>query len=170
MLLGLPPPRALRFSHAFASKRRAPNASDRWRSARDHGKAKKIERRSPFFSFPPSFAHKFSSSERRLGTRQFLGAEYYVFPRAFEENRNNKRTEIERFYWFIELTQAPVAFGWLNERWGKKTSSPSTFQKSIDTSLWRHIATRLTNQKMSSPYRRENEEAMFWSFNSLADI
>ena len=30
-----------------------------------------------------------------------------------EQNRNNKRTKIERFYWFIERIQTPVAFGWL---------------------------------------------------------
>ena len=30
-----------------------------------------------------------------------------------EQNRNNKRTEIERFDWFIERTQTRVAFGWL---------------------------------------------------------
>ena len=30
-----------------------------------------------------------------------------------EHNRNNKRTEIERFDWFIERIQTRVAFGWL---------------------------------------------------------
>ena len=30
-----------------------------------------------------------------------------------EQNRNNKRTKIERFYWFIERIQTPVTFGWL---------------------------------------------------------
>ena len=60
-----------------------------------------------------------------------------------EENRNNKRTEIERFDWFIERTQTRVAFGWLSKRSGEKTSSPRTFYKSIDTSLWRHAAIRL---------------------------
>ena len=37
-----------------------------------------------------------------------------------EQNRNNKRTKIERFYWFIERIQTPVAFGWLCERSGGK--------------------------------------------------
>ena len=37
-----------------------------------------------------------------------------------EENRNNKRTEIERFDWFIERIQTLVAFGWLSECSGEK--------------------------------------------------
>ena len=28
-----------------------------------------------------------------------------------EQNRNNKQTEIERFDWFMERKQTPVAFG-----------------------------------------------------------
>ena len=36
------------------------------------------------------------------------------------QNRNNKRTAIERFDWFIERIQTCVAFVWLNERSGKK--------------------------------------------------
>ena len=37
-----------------------------------------------------------------------------------EQNRNNKRTEIERFDWFIERIQTRVAFGWLSERSDEK--------------------------------------------------
>ena len=37
-----------------------------------------------------------------------------------EQNRNNKRTEIERFDWFIERIQTCVVFGWLSERSGEK--------------------------------------------------
>ena len=44
-----------------------------------------------------------------------------------EQNRNNKRTEIERFDWFIERIQTRAAFGWLSERWGEKTSCPKNF-------------------------------------------
>ena len=44
-----------------------------------------------------------------------------------EQNRNNKRTEIERFDWFIERIQMRVAFGWLSERSGEETSCPRTF-------------------------------------------
>ena len=43
-----------------------------------------------------------------------------------EQNRNNKRMEIERFDWFIERIQTRVAFGWLSERSRKKTSCPRT--------------------------------------------
>ena len=46
-----------------------------------------------------------------------------------EQKRNIKRTEIERFDWFIERIQTRVAFGWLSER-------PRTSQKSNDTSLF----------------------------------
>ena len=90
-----------------------------------------------------------------------------------EQNRNNKQTEIERFDWFIERIQTRVAFGWLSERSGEKTSCPRTFYKSSDTLLWCHTATRLANQTTPSPYKgflwRENEESMFWSFHPFAD-
>ena len=46
-----------------------------------------------------------------------------------EQNRNNKRTEIERFDWFIERIQTRVAFGWLSERSGEKTVHPKNFQE-----------------------------------------
>ena len=49
--------------------------------------------------------------------------------------QKNKRTEIERFDWFFERIQTRVAFGWLSQRSGEKTSCPRTFEKSIDTSL-----------------------------------
>ena len=41
-----------------------------------------------------------------------------------KQNRNNKRTEIERFDWLIERIQTRVAFGWLNERWAEKNVMP----------------------------------------------
>ena len=44
-----------------------------------------------------------------------------------EQNINNKRKEIERFDWFIERLQTRVAFGWLSERSGEKTSFPITY-------------------------------------------
>ena len=44
-----------------------------------------------------------------------------------EQNRNNKRTEIEGFDWFIERIQTHVAFAWLSERSGEKASCPRTF-------------------------------------------
>ena len=33
-----------------------------------------------------------------------------------EQSRNNKRTEIRRFDWFIERIQTGVAVGWLRVR------------------------------------------------------
>ena len=44
-----------------------------------------------------------------------------------KQNRNNKQTENERFDWFIEWIQTRMAFGWLSERPGEKTSCPRTF-------------------------------------------
>ena len=44
-----------------------------------------------------------------------------------KQNRNNKRTEIEPFDWFIEQIQTRVDFDWLSERSGEKTSCPRTF-------------------------------------------
>ena len=44
-----------------------------------------------------------------------------------EQNRNNKRTGIERIDWFVERIQTRVAFDWLSERSGEKTSRPRTF-------------------------------------------
>ena len=44
-----------------------------------------------------------------------------------EQNRNNKRTEIELFDWFIERIQTLVAFGWLSEHSGENISCPKTF-------------------------------------------
>ena len=41
--------------------------------------------------------------------------------------RNNKRKEIDRFDWFVERIQTRVAFRWLSERSGIKTSCPKNF-------------------------------------------
>ena len=44
-----------------------------------------------------------------------------------EHNRKNKRTEIERFDWFIERIQKRAwLFGYISERSGEKTSCPRT--------------------------------------------
>ena len=40
-----------------------------------------------------------------------------------EQNRNNKRPEIELFDWFIERIQSRLAFGWLSERTGAREVS-----------------------------------------------
>ena len=44
-----------------------------------------------------------------------------------EPNRNNKRTEIERFDWFSERIHTHLAFGWLSERSAEKPSCPKNF-------------------------------------------
>ena len=43
------------------------------------------------------------------------------------QNRNNKRTETERFDWFIERFQTRVAFGQLSERLGEENFMPGNF-------------------------------------------
>ena len=48
-----------------------------------------------------------------------------------EQNRNNKRTEIEQFDWFMERIQTRVAFGWLSERSGEKRHGQSNKAFSI---------------------------------------
>ena len=46
-----------------------------------------------------------------------------------EQYRENKRTEITRFDWFVERGQnmRGLAFGWLSERLAEKTSCPKNF-------------------------------------------
>ena len=44
-----------------------------------------------------------------------------------EQNRNNNRKEIERFDWFIDRIQTRVAFDWLSELSGEKSSCLRTF-------------------------------------------
>ena len=86
----------------------------------------------------PSTQNRFSPYERGLFNR-FNRSRCRRSPRILEQfsydfemktrkqNRNNKRTELGRFDWFIERMQTRVAFGWLSERSGEKTSSPRTF-------------------------------------------
>ena len=40
--------------------------------------------------------------------------------------KQKQQTEIKRFDWFIERIQTRLAFGWLSERSGEKTSCPRT--------------------------------------------
>ena len=67
-----------------------------------------------------------------------------------EQNRKNKRTEIERFDWFIEWIQKKVAFGWLIKHSGKKNFMPENLLR-FDVIL-QPTATRLANRPMPSPY------------------
>ena len=52
---------------------------------------------------------------------------YDLETKTRQQNRNNKRAEIGQFDWFIERIQTRLAFGWLGERSGEKTSRPRTF-------------------------------------------
>ena len=59
----------------------------------------------------------------------FLNVERFSYDletKTRKQNINNKRTERERFDWFIERIQTRVAFDWLSERSGQKTSCPRT--------------------------------------------
>ena len=60
----------------------------------------------------------------------FLNMERFSYDletKTRKQNRNNKRTKRERFDWFIEQIQTRVAFDWLSEHSGEKTSCPRTF-------------------------------------------
>ena len=52
---------------------------------------------------------------------------YDLEMKTHEQNRNNKRTEMEWFDWFIERIQTRVAFPWLSERSAEKNSCPKNF-------------------------------------------
>ena len=53
--------------------------------------------------------------------------ERFSYDLEMKTREQNKGTEIERFDWFIERIQTRLAFGWLSERSGEKTSCPRTF-------------------------------------------
>ena len=55
---------------------------------------------------------------------------YDLEMKTSEQNRNNKRKEIEQLDWFIERLQMRVAFSWLSERSGKKNFMPKNFLES----------------------------------------
>ena len=61
-----------------------------------------------------------------------------------EQNRNNKRTEIERFDWFIERIQPCVAFGWVKKLHARELSRNQPILRFV------HTTTRLPNRTMPS--------------------
>ena len=90
-----------------------------------------------------------------------------------KRNRNNKRTEIERFDWFIERIQTRVAFK-ANARVKKLHACKLSRNQSIirfDVILQHDWP--IDNRTMPSSFKgflwRENEESMFRSFHPLAD-
>ena len=86
-----------------------------------------------------------------------------------EQNRNNKRTEIERFDWCIERIQTRLAFHWLSERSGKQTSCPKNFLEIALTSYCKTIGQSNNAFSILGFLWRENKESMFFSFHPLAD-
>ena len=86
-----------------------------------------------------------------------------------EQKRNNKRTEIQQFDWFIERIQTHLAFGWLSERSAEKTSCPKNFLEIVLTSYCNRIGQSNNAFSILGFSWRENEESMFGSFHPLAD-
>ena len=105
-----------------------------------------------------------------LGVVQLLERfSYDLEMKTREQNRNNKRTEIERFDWFIERRQTHLGFGWLSERSGKQTSCPKNFLEIALTSYCNTIGQSNNAFSILGFLWRENEESMFCSFHPLAD-
>ena len=52
----------------------------------------------------------FRSNPTTLYLSQIERLSYDLETKTREQNRNNKRTEIEQFGWFVERTQTRVAF------------------------------------------------------------
>ena len=52
-----------------------------------------------------------------------------------EQDRNNKRTKIERFDWFVERIQTRLAFRWLSERSDEKTSPSGKTNPAVSFSV-----------------------------------
>ena len=77
-----------------------------------------------------------------------------------KQNRNNKRTEIERFDWFIKQIQTRVAFGWLSERPGEKNFPEINRYFSL-TSYCNTIGQSNSAFSMLGFSLGVNEEAMF---------
>ena len=64
----------------------------------------------------------FTSTDSGLHTKWFS---YDLKMKICKHNKTNKRTEIKQFDWFIERIQMRVAFAWLSECSGEKTSCVS---------------------------------------------
>ena len=105
----------------------------------------------------------------RMFDRLKILTRYYVLTR--EQNRNSKRTEIERFDWFIERIQTRVAFGWLSERLGETTSCPELSRNLLILRFDFILQHNWPIEQCLLHIRvwRENEESMFSSLNPLAD-
>ena len=75
-----------------------------------------------FFFFSPKTPQR-SGIRIRIRLLDGFTSERFLYDlemKTPEQNRNNERTKIERFDWFIELIQTRMAFGWLREGSGDK--------------------------------------------------
>ena len=90
-----------------------------------------------------------------------------------EQNKHNKRMEIERFDWCIEQIQMCLAFGWLRKPSGEKNFKPENFLEINHyfalTSYCSMIGQSNNVFSILGFLWREKEEAMFWSLHPLAD-
>ena len=89
--------------------------------------------------------------------------------KTLEQNRNNKRTEIERFDWFIERIQTQLAFGWLSERSAKKTSCPKNFLEIALTSYCNTIGQSNNAFSILGFSLAGKRRVLVFSFQPLAD-
>ena len=124
-----------------------------------------------------TYAH-FSKIRRNYGSHFYFNLNTLVQIERFsydlemktrEQNRNNKRTEIERFDWCMKRIQTHLGFGWLSERSGKQTSCPKNFLEISLTSYCNTMGQSNNAFSILGFLWRENEEAMFSSFHPLAD-
>ena len=90
-----------------------------------------------------------------------------------EQRRKNKRTEIERFDWFIERIQTRVVFGWLSERSGKKLHAQELSRNKpilrLDVILQHDWPIEQCLLHIRVFFGWKNEESMFSSVHPLAD-
>ena len=86
-----------------------------------------------------------------------------------EQNRNNKRTEIERFDWFIERMQTHLAFGWLSQRSAEETSCPKNFLEIALTSYCNTIGQSNNAFSILGFSLAGKRRVLVFSFQPLAD-
>ena len=85
--------------------------------------------------------------------------------KTLERNRNNKRTELTRFDWFIEGIVKRVDLGWLSGRSGEKLHAR-------ELEINRYFALTSCCNKIgqsNNAFSILGFSSMFWSFHPLAD-
>ena len=96
----------------------------------------------------------------------------FVWPWNGNARKNrNKRTETERFDWFIERIQTRVAFGWRTLRWKnfRLENFLEIYKYFALTSYCNTIGQSNNAFSILGFLWRENKDSMFWSFHPLAD-